>query len=155
MPQRDPITLAKEVASLDHLSNGRFLFGIGAGWNRPEVENHGVKFSLRWRRMREQILAMKEIWTSDEAEFHGDYVNFDQLWSWPKPVQKPHPPIIMGGDGPFAERGLVEYARLAAAPGPQRGAVPPSGWPTSTVARPRLGVGHSSTPRRAWRAIRG
>lgn len=109
VPQRDTITLAKEVASLDHLSNGRFLFGIGAGWNRPEVENHGVKFSLRWRRMREQILAMKEIWTRDEAEFHGDHVNFDPMWSWPKPVQKPHPPIIMGGDGPNTFARILDY----------------------------------------------
>ncbi len=107
--QRDTITLAKEVASLDQLANGRFMFGIGAGWNRPEIENHGTKFSTRWRKMREQILAMKEIWAHDEAEYHGDYVDFDPMWSWPKPIQKPHPPIIMGGDGPFAERGLVEY----------------------------------------------
>lgn len=109
VPQHDTITLAKEVASLDHLSRGRFLFGIGAGWNRPEVENHGVKFSLRWRRMREQILAMKEIWARDEAEFHGSIVNFDRLWSWPKPVQKPHPPIVMGGDGPNTFARILEY----------------------------------------------
>jgi probable F420-dependent oxidoreductase len=107
--QRDPITLAKEVASLDQLSNGRVLFGIGAGWNRPEIANHGVKPTLRWRVLRERILAMKEIWTRDEAEYHGDFVNFDPLWSWPKTTQKPHPPVIMGGDGDYAERALLEY----------------------------------------------
>ena len=84
--QRDTITTAREVASLDHISNGRFLFGIGAGWNREEMENHGTKFSRRWRLMREQMLAMKELWTRDEAEFHGDFVNFDPVWQWPKPV---------------------------------------------------------------------
>jgi probable F420-dependent oxidoreductase len=107
--QRDPITLAKEIASLDHLSNGRFIFGIGAGWNREEIANHGTKPSLRWRVLRERVLAMKAIWTQDEAEFHGDFVNFDPLWSWPKPIQKPHPPILMGGDGPRALEGLLEY----------------------------------------------
>ena len=107
--QHDPITLAKVVATLDQVSNGRVLFGIGAGWNRPEIENHGVPFRLRWRVMRERVLAMKEIWTKDEAEFHGQYVNFDPIWAWPKPAQKPHPPVIMGGDGPKAIEGLLDY----------------------------------------------
>ena len=97
--QRDPITLAKEVASIDHLSNGRFLFGIGGGWNEDEMNNHGTKYSLRWKILRERIFAMKEIWTKDEAEFHGEFVDFDPIWSWPKPVQQPHPPILVGGDG--------------------------------------------------------
>ena len=107
--ERDPIILAKEIASLDHLSGGRFLFGIGAGWNREEMENHGTNPTTRWRLLREQILAMKEIWTKDEAEYHGEFVNFDPIWSWPKPAQKPHPPVLMGGDGPRAEAGLLEY----------------------------------------------
>lgn len=107
--QRDTITTAREVASLDHISNGRFLFGIGAGWNREEMGNHGTQFPKRWRLMREQMLAMKEIWTKDEAEFHGDLVNFDPIWQWPKPTQKPHPPIIIGGDGPKAIEALLEY----------------------------------------------
>jgi probable F420-dependent oxidoreductase len=107
--ERDPITLAKEVASLDSLSGGRFLFGIGGGWNREEMENHGTDPRRRWRLLREQVLAMKEIWTSDEAEYHGDFVNFDPMWSWPKPARKPHPPVIMGGDGPKALEGLIEY----------------------------------------------
>ncbi len=107
--ERDPITLAKEVASLDFLSNGRFLFGIGGGWNAEEMENHGTDFTKRWRVLRERILAMKEIWTKDEAEFHGEFVNFDPIWSYPKPVQKPHPPIILGVNTPKARQRVVEY----------------------------------------------
>jgi probable F420-dependent oxidoreductase len=108
--ERDPITTAKEVASLDVLSNGRFLFGIGGGWNAEEMEHHGTAFKTRWRLMRERVLAMKELWTKDEAEFHGQFVNFDRSWAWPKPVQKPHPPILMGGDGPTTIDRVIEYA---------------------------------------------
>ncbi|MDX6615831.1 MAG: hypothetical protein QOD60_922 [Solirubrobacterales bacterium] len=97
--ERDPIITAKEVASLDHLSDGRFLFGVGAGWNLEEMRNHGTDPARRFGIMRERIEAMKEIWTSDEAEYHGKYVDFDPIWSWPKPVQKPHPPILVGGNG--------------------------------------------------------
>jgi probable F420-dependent oxidoreductase len=107
--ERDTITLAKEVASLDLISGGRFLFGIGGGWNLEEMENHGTNPVQRWKLMREQILAMKAIWTQDEAEFHGRLVNFDPIWSWPKPVQKPHPPILLGGDGPHTFQRVVEY----------------------------------------------
>jgi probable F420-dependent oxidoreductase len=107
--QHDPIVQAKVVASLDHLSGGRFIFGIGGGWQREEMLNHGTKPSLRWKILRERIAAMKEIWTKDEAEFHGEFVNFDPIWSWPKPIQKPWPPILMGGDGPKAIEGLLEY----------------------------------------------
>ena len=107
--ERDPITTAKEVASLDQLSNGRFLFGIGGGWNAEEMENHGTPFKKRWRILRERILAMKEIWTKDEAEFHGEFVNFDKIWSYPKPAQKPHPPILMGGDGPTTFDRVIEF----------------------------------------------
>jgi len=107
--ERDPITLAKEIASLDFISRGRFLFGIGAGWNLEEMENHGTNPPQRWKLMREQILAMKAIWTQDEAEFHGRFVNFDPIWSWPKPAQKPHPPVLVGGDGPHALQRVVEY----------------------------------------------
>jgi probable F420-dependent oxidoreductase len=98
--ERDPITTAKEVASLDHVSGGRFLFGAGAGWNEEEMENHGTDPRRRFGLMRERIEAMKAIWTEDEAEYHGRYVDFDPIWSWPKPVQKPHPPILVGGNGP-------------------------------------------------------
>jgi probable F420-dependent oxidoreductase len=107
--ERDPITLAKEVASLDFLSGGRFLFGIGAGWNEEEMENHGTDPAERWKLLRERVLAMKAIWAQDEAEFHGRFVDFDPIWSWPKPVQKPHPPIVVGGDGPHALQRVVEY----------------------------------------------
>ena len=107
--ERDPITLAKEVASLDHLSGGRVLFGIGGGWNYEEMENHGTKPSIRWKILRERILAMKQIWTQDEAEFHGEFVNFDPIWSWPKPVQQPHPPIIVGGNGARTFQRILEY----------------------------------------------
>lgn len=107
--ERDPITTAKEVASLDHLSGGRFLFGIGGGWNAEEMEHHGTAFKTRWRVLRERVLAMKKIWTEDEAEFHGEFVHFDKLWSYPKPVQKPHPPILMGGDGPTTFDRVVEF----------------------------------------------
>ena len=107
--ERDPIILAKEVASVDRISGGRFIFGIGGGWNVEEMANHGTKYRSRWRRLRETILAMKEIWTQEEAEFHGEFVNFDKIWSYPKPVQKPHPPIIMGGDGATTFDRVVEF----------------------------------------------
>jgi len=107
--ERDPIVLAKEVASLDRLSNGRFLFGIGGGWNVEEMANHGTDFSSRFRLLRERVLAMKEIWTKDEPEFHGEFVNFDRIWSWPKPVQKPHPPILLGNNHPNGRQRVVEF----------------------------------------------
>ena len=107
--ERDPITTAKEIASLDMLSGGRFIFGIGGGWNAEEMENHGTDFKKRWRVLRERVLAMKEIWIEDEAEFHGEFVNFDKIWSYPKPVQKPHPPILMGGDGPKTFDRVIEF----------------------------------------------
>jgi alkanesulfonate monooxygenase SsuD/methylene tetrahydromethanopterin reductase-like flavin-dependent oxidoreductase (luciferase family) len=91
------------------LSGGRFIFGIGGGWNAEEMENHGTSFKKRWRLLRERVLAMKEIWTRDEAEYHGEFVNFDKIWSYPKPVQKPHPPILMGGDGPTTFDRVIEY----------------------------------------------
>jgi probable F420-dependent oxidoreductase len=98
--ERDPIVTAKEVASIDHLSGGRFEFGVGAGWNREEMSNHGTDPRKRMRIMRERIEAMKEIWTSDEASYSGEFVSFDRIWSWPKPAQRPHPPILVGGLGP-------------------------------------------------------
>ena len=107
--ERDPITLAKEVASVDHLSGGRMLFGVGGGWNYEEMENHGTKPALRWKIMRERILAMKRIWADDNAEYHGKYVDFDPIWAWPKPAQTPHPPILVGGDGPRTLERVVEY----------------------------------------------
>jgi probable F420-dependent oxidoreductase len=97
--QRDPILCAKEVASVDFLSGGRFLFGVGGGWNEEEMRNHGTDPGRRFGLMRERIEAMKEIWTRDEADYHGKRVEFDPIWSWPKPVQRPHPPILVGGTG--------------------------------------------------------
>jgi probable F420-dependent oxidoreductase len=97
--ERDPITTAKEVASVDVLSGGRFLFGVGAGWNVEEMANHGTDASRRFGLMRERVEAMKEIWSSDEASYHGRHVHFDRIWCWPKPAQKPHPPILVGGNG--------------------------------------------------------
>ena len=107
--QRHPITLAKEVATIDRLSNGRFIFGVGAGWNKPEVENHGTPFNLRWRILRERIMAMKTIWTEEEPEFHGDFVDFDKMWSFPKPVQAGGPPIWIGSNSKYAPARIAEY----------------------------------------------
>ena len=107
--ERDPITMAKEVATLDRLSNGRVLFGIGGGWNAEEMENHGTPFKARWKILRERVLAMKTIWTEKEPEFHGEHVRFDKIWADPKPVQQPHPPILMGGDGATTFDRVVEF----------------------------------------------
>mgnify|MGYP000087119191 CR=1 FL=1 len=97
--QRDPLWLAKEVATIDRISNGRFLFGVGAGWNREEMENHGTPYDKRWKVLEERVKAMKALWTQEEASYHGDWVNFDKVWSYPKPVQRPHPPVILGTFG--------------------------------------------------------
>ncbi len=107
--ERDPITTAKEVATLDRLSGGRVLFGIGGGWNAEEMENHGTSFKTRWPLLRERVLAMKAIWTQREPEFHGRFVRFDKIWADPKPLQKPHPPVIIGGDGPRTFDRVVEF----------------------------------------------
>jgi len=107
--QRDTIQTAKLVASIDQVSGGRFLFGIGGGWNAEEIENHGAEFSTRFKKMREQIEAMKEVWTKERAEYRGDIVNFTPMMTWPKPVQKPHPPVIVGGAFPWAARRAIRY----------------------------------------------
>ncbi len=107
--QRDPIIMAKEVASVDYISGGRMLLGVGGGWNVEEMANHGTAYPTRWKVMRERIEAMKEIWTKDEAEYHGEFVNFDSIWSWPKPVQRPHPPILVGGHGERTLQRVVRY----------------------------------------------
>ena len=98
--ERDPITTAKEVASIDHLSGGRLEFGVGAGWNREEMRNHGTDPRSRMRLVHERIDAMKAIWTQDEASYQGEFVQFERIWSWPKPAQRPHPPVLVGGNGP-------------------------------------------------------
>ena len=107
--QRDPIQLAKLVASIDQVSAGRFLFGVGNGWNQDEMENHGTVFATRHKLVRERIEAMREIWTKSKPEYHGEFVNFDPMMTWPKPVQKPHPPVIIGGVYPYAARRAVRY----------------------------------------------
>ena len=107
--QRDPIQTAKLVVSIDQLSGGRFLFGVGNGWNRDEMENHGTAFATRHKLSRERVEAMKAIWTEDEAEYHGEFVNFDKMNAWPKPVQRPHPPVIVGGVYPYAARRAIRY----------------------------------------------
>jgi probable F420-dependent oxidoreductase len=106
--ERDTITAAKCVASVDHVSSGRFLFGVGGGWNREEMEHHGTDFPSRFKRLEEQIRAMKEIWTKDVAEFHGKFVDFEPIWAWPKPVQKPHPPVLFGGESGYTLQRIVE-----------------------------------------------
>ncbi|MCL4448157.1 MAG: LLM class F420-dependent oxidoreductase [Actinobacteria bacterium] len=107
--QRDVIQLAKEVATLDQLSGGRVLLGIGAGWNEEEMRNHGIDPSKRWKIMAEKAKALKLIWTEEEAEFHGQFVNFDPIWCWPKPLQKGGPPILVGGNAKTVYNKVVEY----------------------------------------------
>jgi probable F420-dependent oxidoreductase len=107
--ERDPIHTAKEVSTLDRISNGRVLFGIGGGWNAEEMENHGTAFATRFKLMRQRIEAMKEIWSKSKATYHGEFVNFDEIMQWPKPVQKPHPPIILGGAFPHAAKRAIAY----------------------------------------------
>jgi probable F420-dependent oxidoreductase len=107
--QRDPIHTAKLVSSIDQLSNGRFLFGVGNGWNQDEMENHGTVFATRHKLSRERIEAMQAIWTHDDAEYHGEFVNFDPMNQWPKPVQTPYPPVIVGGAFPYAARRAIRY----------------------------------------------
>ena len=106
--QRDPIVTAKEVATIDTLSAGRFIFGVGGGWNAAEMRNHGTDPSTKWLLMKERVSAMKEIWTKEVADYEGELVRFTPLMSWPKPVQKPHPPIYIGGDHRNLKR-VVEY----------------------------------------------
>ena len=153
--QHDHIWLAKQVATLDTLSGGRVLFGIGYGWNKEEMAHHGIRYTERRAILREKILAMKALWTQDEASFTGDHVSLESSWAWPKPVQKPHPPILMGGaagprtmadivefcDGwmPIMNRhrlggGIKELRALAAAAGRDPAAIEFTAW----AAKPRL-----------------
>jgi probable F420-dependent oxidoreductase len=108
--ERDPILMAKQAATLDFLSNGRLLLGVGAGWNAEEMEHHGTAYADRWKVLRERILAMREIWSAEEAEFHGDFVDFDKLWSYPKPKQAGGPPILMGATSKYVYKRIAEYA---------------------------------------------
>ena len=109
VPQRDPIVTAKSVASLDQLSGGRFIFAIGGGWNAEEMENHGARYETRFKMLRERVLAMKALWTQEQAEFHGQFVNFDPVWLYPKPKQTPHPPVFLGGESDQTVKRVVEF----------------------------------------------
>jgi probable F420-dependent oxidoreductase len=109
IPQRDPIQTAKLVASIDQISGGRFLFGVGNGWNRAEIENHGADYATRHKRARESIEAMKAIWTQSKPDYAGDIVKFGPMMTWPKPIQKPHPPILVGGAFPYSARRAIAY----------------------------------------------
>jgi probable F420-dependent oxidoreductase len=109
VPQHEPIVTAKAIASLDRLSGGRFIFGIGGGWNVDEMENHGATHANRFKIMREHVLAMKALWTEEKASYHGEFVKFDPVWSWPKPTQKPNPPILLGGETDHTLRRIIEY----------------------------------------------
>jgi len=107
--ERDTITMAKTLATLDLLSNGRAILGVGGGWNREEAEHHGVEWSQRFQKLEEQITAIKVIWANEEASFHGEHVRFDPIWSWPKPIQRPHPPIVLGGETDHTLRRVIKY----------------------------------------------
>jgi probable F420-dependent oxidoreductase len=109
IPQRDPIITAKSVASLDQLCDGRFIFAIGGGWNVEEMENHGARYETRFKLLRERVLAMQALWTQERAEFHGELVNFDPVWLYPKPKQKPHPPVLLGGETDHTIKRVVEF----------------------------------------------
>jgi len=109
LPQRDPIVTAKAAASLDQLSGGRLVLGLGGGWNVDEMENHGTLYKTRFKVLRERALAMKALWTEEEAEFHGEFVDFDPAWSYPKPLQQPHPPLLLGGETDHTLRRVVEF----------------------------------------------
>ena len=107
--ERDPIVLAKEISTLDRISDGRFLFGVGGGWNAEEMAHHGTAFETRFELMAERIDAMKAIWTNSKPEYHGTFVDFEEMMTWPKPVQKPHPPVLVGGAFPYGARRAIEY----------------------------------------------
>ena len=109
VPQHEPIVTAKAIASLDYFSAGRFLFGIGGGWNVEEMNQHGVEYKTRFKKMREHILAMKALWTEDEASFDGEFVKLEKTWAYPKPTQTPHPPILLGGESDYTLKRVVDY----------------------------------------------
>jgi alkanesulfonate monooxygenase SsuD/methylene tetrahydromethanopterin reductase-like flavin-dependent oxidoreductase (luciferase family) len=144
--QRDTIQTAKLVASLDQISGGRFIFGIGGGWNAEELEDHGTVYVTLFKKTREQIEAMKEIWTKDAAEHHGDIIDFPPMQTWPKPVQKPHPPIIVGGAFKYAARRAIRYGDGLIPQAPEAG----SGEPEDYMPPVTLG-GASEAPDRLKR----
>jgi probable F420-dependent oxidoreductase len=134
--ERDPIVTAKSIASLDVISGGRVLFGVGPGWNREEMRNHGTDPRTRMRLMGERVRAMKTIWTEDEASFHGEFVNFDRIWCWPKPAQRPHPPVIVGGNGPTVFDRVLAYGDAW-----MPNVTPDDDWLVDSIARLRERAG--------------
>ncbi len=159
--ERDPIVTAKEVASVDHLSGGRLEFGVGAGWNREELRNHGTDPRVRMAVLRERVEAMRAIWTQDEASYAGEHVAFDRIWSYPKPVQRPHPPILVGGDGPTVLDRVLAFGSAwfptwtGEEPLLTPWGAPAAGMPAGAGPRrgPRRRAGPvSSRSRRRWRA---
>jgi probable F420-dependent oxidoreductase len=152
--ERDPITTAKEVASVDRLSGGRFLFGVGAGWNREEMANHGTDPRRRFGVMGERVEAMKAIWSEDEASYHGRFVNFDRIWAWPKPLQRPHPPIIVGGNGARVLERVVAFGdewmpNRIEDPGELAQRISELGELAAAAGRERLPVGLYAAPAKA------
>ena len=147
LTERDPIVTAKEVASIDLLSNGRMEFAIGAGWNAEEMENHGTEFRTRFEVMSDRAKAIKVLWTEEEPEYHSRFANFDPVWSYPKPVQKPNPPILIGGETVHTlRRGLCQLSGL----NPNRGARWGENLPRLESERdplqPRIPVGAGPEP---------
>jgi probable F420-dependent oxidoreductase len=144
--QRDPIITAKEVASLDHLSGGRMLFGVGAGWNREEMANHGTAPADRMAILAERVHAMREIWANDQAFYHGRHVRFDPIWSWPKPVTKPHPPILVGGNGPAVEDRVLDFGDEWLPQGVTRDNVGPFARRAAALQRRAGAIGRGPVP---------
>lgn len=143
--QRDPIHTAKSVATLDQLSGGRVLFGVGAGWNREEMANHGTDPVARIPLLRERIQAMKELWTKEEAEYHGRHVDIEPTYLWPKPVQQPHPPIVVGGMGPTVFDRVLDYGD-AWMPNPVGRPAEELAGPITELQRRAAGSGLSQVP---------
>jgi probable F420-dependent oxidoreductase len=144
--QRDPIITANEVASLDHLSGGRMLFGVGAGWNREEMVNHGTAPADRMAILAERMHAMREIWTNDEASYYGRHVRFDPIWSWPKPITKPHPPILVGGNGPAVEDRVLDFGDEWLPQGVTRDNVGPFARRAAALQRRAGAIGRGPVP---------
>src|SRR4030095_6873475 len=152
--QRDPIQTAKEVASLDQVSGGRFLFGIGAGWNAEEMADHGTEFGSRFKVMQERVEAMRAIWTKSKPEYSGEHVRFPPMMTWPKPAQKPHPPVIVGGAYPYGARRAIAYGD-GWLPHARRPGCGRAGRPPPPAAPPTARCWASCQPPARWRSRRG
>jgi probable F420-dependent oxidoreductase len=151
--ERDPIITAKAVASLDRIAEGRFLFGVGAGWNREELLNHGTDPRTRMGLLADRVHAMRRIWTRDEAEYHGSFVDFDPIWSWPKPVQRPHPPVLVGGNGPGTEDRVLDFGGGWMPQGGRLESVEELGRRVGALQRRAADAGRAPIPVTLWGAI--